>query len=343
MEICKQRIMNTKVSILIFMLICSITLTYCANTNKISDKPQSILLNIGEKQINIQDETDALNIYSIIQSMKVSSQINQSEQGIKGELIFNQNTKQNISFSENYIILDGKSYEGIEKCIAIKNILNKYIYDKKYLIEAIEKSDIIQLLANDISGERIFIDKEKNQLITILKNMDIKYIESIDAPIVSDFPDYSLQLFSKNKEKVYTTINIPNSGLINVVSDTINIYNTDGNLWDMASSLIIPQKIIDKDNPSYLFNAKKVEINDGLEYGLGSGEYTSRLLWIVRLLKEGELDTKNASENEKLTLIFTKENETYKVIVYKDGFIYNNKFYNKPNILDKIISVLLAG
>lgn len=343
MEICKQKKITTKVSMLIFILICSIALTCCTKTNKIPDKPQSILLNMGEKQINIEDETDVFNIYSIIQTMKVSSQVNEAEQGIKGELIFNKNNKQNITFGENYIILDGKAYEGIEKCVAIKNILNKYIYDKKYLIEAVEKSDVIQLFANDISDNRIFTDKEKSQLITTLNSMDIRYMEPTGAPIVSDFPDYSLQLCSKNKENVYTTIYIPNSDLINVAGNTISIYSTGDDLWKMASSLIIPHKFIDKANPSYLFNAKKVELNDGLEYGLGSGEYTNRLLWIVRLLKDGELAAKNTIENKKLTLIFTKENEAYEVTVYKEGFVYNNKFYNKPNVLDEIISMLLAG
>ena len=73
------------------------------------------------------------------------------------------------------------------------------------------------------------------------------------------------------------------------------------------------------------------------------GDYTNRLPWIVRLLKDGELGTNNDSEDNKLMLIFTIESKKYKVIIYKNGYIFNNKFYSKPNILDKIKSMLLAG
>ncbi|EOD00633.1 hypothetical protein L21TH_1318 [Caldisalinibacter kiritimatiensis] len=127
-------------------------------------------------------------------------------------------------------------------------------------------------------------------------------------------------------------------------NDYYDIYLTDNQIWDFVNQIIPVADIKDEKSILYLFNAKKVEINS-LPKSILYGDYTLRKSWIVRILKEAKLKENDdvIIGNPKLIIKFTIEEKIYEVLVYENGFKYNNKYYKKLNILKEIESMLSAG
>lgn len=118
-------------------------------------------------------------------------------------------------------------------------------------------------------------------------------------------------------------------------------YSSIDELCKYVSTLLPVEKIKDKNSIKYLFNSSKIKVNNSIYMG----EYTSKVTGIVRKLSEGlnEGIKEPAESTEKIELVFTINDETYNVDVYKNYFIYLGDYYSSPGIFNIIINIVAAG
>ncbi len=328
---------TNKVLILFLILI---VLTGCQqvanNQEEVKDEFEKIVIFFREKEIEILNETDLININMIISNMQPEKRGEVKIEGIKGKIFLKSGIINDFAIMIDKVYIGNNIYQGENECKQVRNILNRYIYDKRYIIEALESEDKITVVAKDLENEIMLDNKNKIELIDVFTKSDVKYNDNYPGgALVSKFPNYNIELSDFN-------IHIINPNTLIVVKDYYDIYLTDNGIWNLLNEIIPIQNIKDEKNILYLFNAKKVEINR-LPKSILDGDYTSRKEWIIRILREAKLKENTIIDNPKLMIKFTIEGKTYEVSVYEHSFKYNSKYYEKLNILKEIESMLSAG
>lgn len=299
--------------------------------------PEKLILFWRDKTIEIEDTTDLANIMKIISTMEKKPSAEFHEYADKGILIYNKFKKQSFMLEDGFVRLGGETYYGNYEASCIMDILNKYIYDKKFIIEKIRNTSRILLKAEDLKKHIELNDSQKSELINCLESAFIKY-EVIVGPKWGDYPDYVIEAYTQNPDNKKIVLCILNPEMMLETNGEYSVYVTDSHIWDFVSS-IIPATDFEENDVRYLFKADKVFIIESEKY---TYEYTAWKAALIRLLYDAEPSKKDEiiKNNERLILKFEINGDLKIVEVYEDGYVYNGIFYKKPGILEHIKSLM---
>lgn len=321
-----------------FMLaICLLLLTSCnkqASFN-INDSVR-IELPFQWKTVVIDDQTDINNIITLINSMELKVANNTKVDNSIGSFVTTSG-KEPFAINNEEVLKIGKlEYYGRDQCLAIRNIMSKNVYDDNLIIDALQLSNNIIVYANDMDISKELTEKDKQEII---KNVKFTWDQTPGSQ-TSEYPDYELKLtFSDGNIKQLFIIDDHNV----VYSDDAfgwEKFTTNEDLWLYITNIIEPNQLNKENEISYLFNSSGLFI----EKGVYKGDYINKKNDIVRCISEAKKVDK-ISENDQviIELIFNIMNITYVVALYENGFIYENEYYEKPEICNEIIALITAG
>lgn len=117
---------------LIFILFSFSACQNHKNTDKTIENAQSINFDYLGRTINITNTIDLKNIDSFVSNMKKVDKRNDQIGWIEGKINFEDGSNLVFLANENQVCIGEKCYEGLQQGIAIQNILNQYIYDRRY-------------------------------------------------------------------------------------------------------------------------------------------------------------------------------------------------------------------
>ncbi|WP_148865817.1 hypothetical protein [Thermosediminibacter litoriperuensis] len=301
--------------------------------------PQKLILFLRDKTVEIEDSVDLANIMKIISTMEKKPSAEFHEYADKGIFIYNKIKKQRFMLEDGFVHLGGETYYGIYEASCIRDILNKYIYDKKFVVEKIQNSSRILLKAEDLKQYVELSDSQRSELVKCLESAFIEY-EEIVGPKWGDYPDYVIEAYTQNPDNKKIVLCILNPEMMLETNGGFNVYVTDSHIWDFVSS-IIPATESEENDVRYLFKADKVFVIESEKY---TKDYSYAKTIFIRSLYDAEPSKKeeiiNNNENEKLILKFTINGDSKIVEVYENGYIYNGICYKKTGILEQMKRIM---
>lgn len=206
------------------------------------------------------------------------------------------------------------------------------------VIDEIKKNEEVTLIAKDVSEEKLLSQNDRKRLIEALEKSNIINDDDFftGQAISPAFPLYMLRF--GNKEILF----IDKTKILVRDPKYFSFYLVPKDIWNEMERILPVNKLNDVNDLVFLFKAEKLKIED-TENEVINGDYTYIKEKIIRTLRTaeavGELQNK---EGEKLILKFQINGKEYAIYVYNDGFIYNNNFYEKKGIKEDIELALQA-
>lgn len=300
-----------------------------------------ITMQAGWRHLDIVDNIQIKNIRTDLEGAEYISQ-NHSNNGmafIVGKFVMDDESSMPFEVDSEYLIIDSRKYKITDIPLAY-NIITNHINSPQIIKEAFESAKEINFSARDENQVILLTEAQRKLLLLSIDESDMNLVT---YPIIqaAPYPNYQFDIQIDDETKVVIVISKGNK----ISLDGSVWYETNGKLKDVANELLLIKTDHNSNNINSLFFSDQLMCT---YKGYSSIDYTDRIEWFVRELKtDSQKNTINPSsdyeKSETIVLKFKKGNQENNVTIYKDGFIFNGDYYNRPNIFDVIYSVMNAS